>query len=432
MKLCLTLEHRFFQTPDKGVWTITQCPYEFFREYLEVFDSVRVIARVFPVSQAEPNFLPVEGPGVEFYAMPSYKGPFGFLAQFAKVRERARQAVPDGSAVILRVHGQVANSVEVWLTRRGVPYGLEVTADPYDVLSPAANSHPVAPIARRYFTRRLQRQCQRAVAVSYVTQTYLQNRYPPAFAHSPTEQASGGSGSDMRQCVMAVSDVSLSPQSFVSYPRKSLHDPSCLRMVFVGTLESFYKGPDVLLEAVGICRMQGVPVQLRFIGIGARMQALQKRCSQLGLEAQVEFVGSVTAGEPVRRELDQADLFVLPSRAEGVPRAMLEAMARGLPCIGSAVGGIPELLHEEDLVTPDNPAELAEVLKEVLSRPERIERMSARNLQKAQTYSAAILSAQRQRFFRALKELTSRAQTAHRQDLRQPLTSSARTTNAAP
>ena len=111
---------------------------------------------------------------------------------------------------------------------------------------------------------------------------------------------------------------------------------------------------------------------------------------------------------------------------------MLEAMARGLPCIGSAVGGIPELLHEEDLVTPDNPAELAEVLKEVLSRPERIERMSARNLQKAQTYSAAILSAQRQRFFRALKELTSRAQTAHRQDLRQPLTSSARTTNAAP
>ena len=79
MKLCLTLEHRFFQTPDKGVWTITQCPYEFFREYLEVFDSVRVIARVFPVSQAEPNFLPVEGPGVEFYAMPSYKAPLGFL-----------------------------------------------------------------------------------------------------------------------------------------------------------------------------------------------------------------------------------------------------------------------------------------------------------------------------------------------------------------
>jgi glycosyltransferase involved in cell wall biosynthesis len=428
MKLSLTLEHRFLQTPDRRVWTITQCPYEFYREYLEVFDSVRVISRVFPVSRVEPNFLPVEGPGVEFYAMPSYKGPFGFLAHFAKVRELARHAVPEGSAVILRVHGQVANSVEDWLTRRGLPYGLEVTADPYDVFSPAANSHPVAPIARRYFMRRLQRQCQRAVAVSYVTQTYLQNRYPPAFDHGPTTQPSGASGHDTRQCVMAVSDVSLSPQSFVPHPRNSLHDPSCLRIVFVGTLESFYKGPDVLLEAVGICKTQGIPVRLRFIGIGARMRALRKRCSHLGIETQVEFIGSVTAGEPVRRELDQADLFVLPSRAEGVPRAMLEAMARGLPCIGSTVGGIPELLHEEDLVAPDDPAALAEAITGVFSKPGQIQRMSIRNLRTAQTYSAAILSEQRQRFFIAVKELTSSAQIPHRQDSGQPLSSSVHTT----
>ena len=103
MQLCLTLEHRFLQTPDKKIWTITQCPYGFYREYLQVFDQVRVISRVFPVSKAEPNFLPVEGPGVEFYAMPGYKGPYGFLAQFASVRTKAKHAVPSGSAVILRV-----------------------------------------------------------------------------------------------------------------------------------------------------------------------------------------------------------------------------------------------------------------------------------------------------------------------------------------
>src|ERR1700677_3513989 len=232
MKLCLTLEHRFLQTPDKRVWTITQCPYEFYREYLQVFDSVRVISRVFPVSRMESNFLPVEGPGVEFYAMPGYKGPYGFLANFSGVRQRARRAVPSGSAVILRVHSQVANSVEGWLTRRRIPYSLEVTADPYDVLSPAANKHPVAPIARRYFTRRLQRQCQRALAVSYVTQEYLQRRYPPA----PVEnvlQSSSGEATRAAQCVMAVSDVSLSPECFVTRTRTTQHDPSCLRIVFV-------------------------------------------------------------------------------------------------------------------------------------------------------------------------------------------------------
>ena len=87
MQLCLTLEHRFLQTPDQKVWTITQCPYDFYREYLDVFDSVRVISRAFPVPRVEPNFLPVEGPGVEFYTMPGYKGPFEFLSNFVKVRE---------------------------------------------------------------------------------------------------------------------------------------------------------------------------------------------------------------------------------------------------------------------------------------------------------------------------------------------------------
>jgi glycosyltransferase involved in cell wall biosynthesis len=422
MQLCLTLDHRFLQTPDKKVWTITQCSYDFYNDYLKVFDSVRVISRAFPVSRVQPNFLPVEGPGVEFYAMPGYKGPFGFLAQFAKVRERASRAVPVGSAVILRVHSQVANSVEDWLTRRSVPYCVEVTADPYDMLSPGANKHPVAPIARRYFTRRVQRQCQRAVAVSYVTQAYLQRRYPPAFDVA-AECSHAQKAREALQCVMAVSDVSLSSECFVSRPRNALHHPACLRIVFVGTLESFYKGPDILVEAVANCKMNGIPLQVRFIGSGQQMQSLQKRCIRLGIDDRVDFVGPVTAGEPVRRELDQADLFVLPSRAEGVPRAMLEAMARGLPCLGSAVGGIPELLHEEDLVAPESPAALAKAIAEIFSCQAKVARMSARNLTKAAGYSTVLLANRRREFYGAVKELTIRAYASRGQDWRPTLSS---------
>jgi glycosyltransferase involved in cell wall biosynthesis len=123
----------------------------------------------------------------------------------------------------------------------------------------------------------------------------------------------------------------------------------------------------------------------------------------------------VSAGQGVRHELDQADLFVLPSRAEGVPRAMLEAMARGLPCIGSAIGGIPELLHREDLVPPDNAPRLAELISQVFSDQERLCRMSARNLAKAHSYSAAILAGKRQLFFKAVKDLTRRTYTNREQ-----------------
>jgi glycosyltransferase involved in cell wall biosynthesis len=321
------------------------------------------------------------------------------------------------------VHSQVANSVEGWLTRRDIPYSLEVTADPYDVLSPAANRHPVAPIARRYFTRQLQRQCQRALAVSYVTQEYLQRRYPPA----PVEnvlQSSSGEATRAAQCVMAVSDVSLSPECFVTRTRTTQHDPSCLRIVFVGTLQSLYKGPDVLVEAVALCKAQGIPVRVRFLGSGEQIRSLQSRCVQLGIDQQVDFVGNVTAGGPVRRELDEADLFVLPSRAEGVPRAMLEAMARGLPCLGSAIGGIPELLHQEDLVSPDNPAALAKAIAQVFNHPAKLQRMSERNLLKATSYSTEILSSRRLDFYRQVKELTANAYAGRRPHWRQSLSSS--------
>jgi phosphatidyl-myo-inositol dimannoside synthase len=157
------------------------------------------------------------------------------------------------------------------------------------------------------------------------------------------------------------------------------------------------------------------------------MPALRKRCSRLGIDNEVEFLGSVTAGEPVRRELDRADLFVLPSRAEGVPRAMLEAMARGLPCIGSSIGGIPELLHEDDLVATDNPASLAQAIGRVFTDQSRLARMSARNLQKATEYSTALLSRQRQKFYRAVKELTRHAYSARVQDRFQSFPSSVET-----
>jgi glycosyltransferase involved in cell wall biosynthesis len=118
------------------------------------------------------------------------------------------------------------------------------------------------------------------------------------------------------------------------------------------------------------------------------------------------FLGELPAGEAVRAELDRADLFVLPSRTEGLPRAMLEAMARALPCLGSTVGGIPELLPPEDMVSPGDVTALARKIREVLADPPRMSRMSARNLEKAQAYREEILQERRVAFYQHVKEKT--------------------------
>jgi glycosyltransferase involved in cell wall biosynthesis len=101
-----------------------------------------------------------------------------------------------------------------------------------------------------------------------------------------------------------------------------------------------------------------------------------------------------------------ADLFVLPSRTEGLPRAMLEAMARALPCIGSTAGGIPELLPAEDMVPPGDALSLALKIRSVLTDPVRLMSMSSRNLEKAKGYHEGILRERRNAFYNSVLDVT--------------------------
>jgi glycosyltransferase involved in cell wall biosynthesis len=127
----------------------------------------------------------------------------------------------------------------------------------------------------------------------------------------------------------------------------------------------------------------------------------------LGAGDRIQFRGQLTAGAAVRAELDCADVFVLPSFQEGLPRAMVEAMARALPCIGSTVGGIPELLSADALVPPGDSVALAAVIRAVVSDPQRLRRMSCENLETARQYRQEILREKRIAFYQYVREQTS-------------------------
>ena len=87
---------------------------------------------------------------------------------------------------------------------------------------------------------------------------------------------------------------------------------------------------------------------------------------------------------------------------------MIEAMARGLPCIGSNVGGIPELISASSLVPPDDVPALAAKIHEVLTTPGRLQRMSKENLDRVPEYSEDVLRLRRQAFYAHLASETER------------------------
>jgi glycosyltransferase involved in cell wall biosynthesis len=147
-------------------------------------------------------------------------------------------------------------------------------------------------------------------------------------------------------------------------------------------------------------------MQLVIIGEGRFRSKVERHAQLSGMEHRIRFTGPVSSGEALRNELDRADLFVLASRAEGVPRAMIEAMARGIPCIGSAVGGITELLDAENLFPNGNAPALARKIREVLNEPYRMTGMSALNLAKARNYLSSVLSGRRREFYTHVRQAT--------------------------
>jgi len=392
MNVLIVLEHRFSRTPDGAIWSPTGCAYPFWARYLEGFDSVRVVARVADVAAADPKWLRADGPGVAFAAIPYYVGPWQYLKKKGAVRRAVREAFRPGDAVILRVGSVLADGLIPVLRRMHYPYAVEVVSDPWDVFSPGAVRHPLRPLFRRWFAHRLRSQCAGAGAAAYVTEAALQQRYPPA----PGAPMSG------------FSDVELPASAFVPAPRPPNNHPRSATLITVGTLEQLYKAQDVLVDAVGDGVRQGLDLRIVFVGDGQFRPKLQEQSEKQGLQGRVRFLGWLPAGDEVRRKLDQADVFVLPSRQEGLPRAMVEAMARGLPCIGSTVGGIPELIPQEDLIPPNDVPALTAKIREIVSSPERMAAMSARNLEKAGRYREDLLAARRRGFFRQVREMTLR------------------------
>jgi hypothetical protein len=105
----------------------------------------------------------------------------------------------------------------------------------------------------------------------------------------------------------------------------------------------------------------------------------------------------------VRHVLAHSDVFILPSRSEGLPRAMIEAMAMGLVCVGSRVGGMTELLDDDLLVPAGDPGALAAALCRLLSAPQRLLPIGLDNLERARGHRREVLEARRSELYARLR-----------------------------
>jgi glycosyltransferase involved in cell wall biosynthesis len=161
--------------------------------------------------------------------------------------------------------------------------------------------------------------------------------------------------------------------------------------VLLGVLAQLspWKGQAVAVEALGVLREWGVDAHLLLIGSAkfvaratrfdneAYVRTLRERIEQLGIEDRVSWMGERQDAPELVRALD---MLLLPSREEPFGRALIEAMALGVPVLATSVGGPREIIQDGvqgRLLAPEDPRAWAEAVRDIAADPELAARMGA-------------------------------------------------------
>lgn len=284
----------------------------------------------------------------EVVALPHYIGLKGLLATSPRLFLEVFRAVGGADAVAVRLPGAVGWGGVVAAKLRRRPVVVEVLGDVEEILVSSLSGWKgrlfgqLARVAIAWAVRQ-------GSVVRYVTTSALQRKYPPAQAAE----------------VFGFSDVELAADDF------SLTDPDgraiLPTVVAVGTHEQPYKGHDLLIRSIARLRDRGVQAELRLCGVGRIQHELKRLAEELGVSDRVHFLGHVSPRAALAREVRSAWIFAMPSRTEGMPRALLEAMAMGSPCVGTRVGGIPEVLGDRFTVPNEDQEGLDDLLEWLLT-----------------------------------------------------------------
>jgi len=165
---------------------------------------------------------------------------------------------------------------------------------------------------------------------------------------------------------------------YLKYARARTDPTAPLGLIYVGRL-AWDKGLYEALQGLRLARSLGVRARLVIAGSGPEHARLEEYVHELDLAEDVRFAGAAR-GEHKIRLLSEADVLLLPSYGEGLPFALLEGMAAGVPAIATRVGAIPDVMTDGVhgvFVPPRNPDAIARAIGELAADRKRLVRMSA-------------------------------------------------------
>ena len=352
-----------------------------FSRYYNIAEELSVVIRVNHIckSEAELKLSKITVSPFNVTECPNVSNVKGRLFDKEKAKKIIYKKIIESDYIVIRLPSFIGNLAVDIARKLNKSYLVEVVACPWDALwNHSVKGKLVAPFM--YYSTK--KRVKNSDYVIYVTNKFLQTRYITNGVN------------------IGCSDVSL-PSLDEGILKRRLNKINQMldnKPILIGTTAAVnvrYKGQELVIKAISKLNKEGYNFEYHLVG-GGNKKYLESIAYKYGVLDKVKFLG-VIPHDKVFDYLDNIDLYIQPSRQEGLPRALVEAMSRGCPALGSVTGGIPELLNEKFTFNNGKVNEICNLLRK-LNKETMIEE-AKRSFKKANEYDREGLNKKRNKFY---------------------------------
>lgn len=392
----LTYISRFqFKVVDGDVYSLPAYGDGFWQKYLDVFSTIHVIGEPVKPYLDDGRMVKISDSRIKVDIVQPFERP-GELRNYFFAKKKLIQFIHSSSAVLIKPASNRGYFCIKECKRNNIPYMIETTGDVQSAL--LVRKNPIMKIYSYFLFYRTTRSIKDCKYGLYVTEEFLQNKYP-IFG-------------EMCGCTDAIIPEPPSDMLKIRIAKIEEHSDSVFNVGLIGYYHDNNKGIDTAIKAVNMCQKSfpDMTMNLRILGVGTEEDRLkwEKYSQKNGGDACLIFDKPVSGPLEVAKWIDKMDLIILPSRSEGFPRAIAEAMSRACPTITSDVCGLSEMVEKRWQHTPEDYKRLASLMCLMLSKNDNMVSAAKYNFEKSKRYKFEALKLKRNKFLFSFKQYASR------------------------
>lgn len=361
-----------------------------FSRYYSIADELAVAIRVQEISSGEASnkLSKITVSPFEVICCPNISSIKGQLKNKKITIEIIANEIQKSDYIVVRLPSFVGNIAVDLAKKFDKPYLVEVVACPWDGFwNHSLTGKFIAPFMY-YATKKRVREASYSV---YVTNEFLQNRY-----------TTNGKHTNCSNVALTEFDDEILNRRLIKI--ESMQDTDKIVIGTTAAVNVKYKGQQYIIQALGKLKKQGITnYEYQLVG-GGNQAYLKSIAEKYDVTEQVKFLGAMPHIE-VFKWLETIDIYTQPSRQEGLPRALIEAMSRAVPAFGARTAGIPELLEPEFIFSnsKNNIDGVYRILKYI--NKEVMFKQAKRNYEESKKYDKEIIEKRRKVFFMEFKSL---------------------------